>query len=98
MRKCVPTEGRYITVVAFDVPAKRPRGELVMANPYLEQLETDPEWINRDADWSNRAAYYVVEELVLTQLLSPDREGLARHLVAKELHELLTSGVRPRGP
>jgi hypothetical protein len=69
-----------------------------MANPYLEQLETDPEWINRDADWSNRAAYYVVEELVLTKLLSPDREDLARHLVSKELHSMLTSGVRPKGP
>ena len=69
-----------------------------MANPYLEQLETDPEWINRDADWLNRAAYYVVEELVLTKLLSPDRDSLARHLVSKELHHLLTSGVRPRGP
>jgi len=69
-----------------------------MAIPYLEQLETDPEWINRDADWSNRAAYYVVEELVLTKLLSPDREGLARQFVSKELLDLLTSGVRPRGP
>lgn len=68
-----------------------------MTDPYLEQLETDPEWINRDADWSNRAAYYVVKELVLTKLLSPDREGLARHLVSKELHYLLTTGVRPKG-
>jgi hypothetical protein len=43
-----------------------------MADRYLEQLETDPEWINRVADWSNRAAYYVVRELSLVRLLSPD--------------------------
>ncbi len=73
------------------------REELVMTDPYLEQLETDPEWINRDADWSNRAAYHVVKELVLTKLLSSDREDLARHLASKELHYLLTAGSTAEG-
>lgn len=62
------------------------------------QFETDPEWVNRDSDWSNRAAHQVVEELILTSLLSEDRAGLARGLVSKELLYLLRSGVRPKGP
>ena len=62
------------------------------------QFETDPECVNRDSDWSNRAADQVVEELILTQLLSPDAGALARGLVSKELLHLLRSGVRPQGP
>jgi hypothetical protein len=62
------------------------------------QFETDPQWVNRDSDWSNRAADRVVEELILTQLLSPDAGALARGLVSRELLYLLRSGVRPMGP
>jgi hypothetical protein len=62
------------------------------------QFETDPEWINRDSDWSNKAAHQVVEELIQTRLLSPNEGALARGLVSKELLYLLRAGVRPTGP
>jgi hypothetical protein len=62
------------------------------------QFETDPEWVNRDSDWSNRAAHQVVEELILARLLSPDEGALARGLVSKQILYLLRAGVRPTGP
>ena len=61
------------------------------------QFETDPEWVNRDSDWCNKAAHQVVEELILTRLLPPDAGALARGLVSKELLYLLKAGVRPTG-
>ena len=51
-----------------------------------------------DADWSNKAADLVVEELICAQIFSPDRAAVARGLVSRELHHLLASGVRPNGP
>jgi hypothetical protein len=62
------------------------------------QFEADPELINRDSDWSNRAADLVVEELILTKLLSSYQAAVARGLFSKELLYLLRSGVRPKGP
>jgi hypothetical protein len=50
-----------------------------------------------DADWSNKAADVVVEELVCAKLFSPDLAALARGLVSRELLYLLASGVRPKG-
>jgi hypothetical protein len=48
-----------------------------------------------DADWSNEAAFRIVEELMLTKLLSYNDMPDARHLASRQIYDLLRSGVRP---